>query len=46
MMGFKDLRCARILPGGIELMHAIAKGQMLADGLNQTPADQFHSLAK
>lgn len=46
MMGFKDFRCARILLGGIELMHMIAKGQMQADGLNQTPADQFYSLAK
>ena len=41
MMGFKDFRCARILLGGIELMHMIAKGQMQTDGLNQTPADQF-----
>ena len=46
MMGFKDFRCARILLGGIELMHMIAKGQMQTDGLNQTPADQFYSLAK
>ncbi|AXF05756.1 hypothetical protein CUJ88_45830 (plasmid) [Paraburkholderia hospita] len=46
MMGFKDFRCARILLGGIELMHMIAKGQMQADGLNQTPADQFYSLDK
>jgi transposase-like protein len=46
MMGFKDFRCARILLGGIELMHMIAKGQMQTDGLNQTSADQFYSLAK
>jgi putative transposase len=46
MMGFKDFRCARILIGGIELMHMIAKAQMQTDGLNQTPADQFHSLSK
>lgn len=39
MMGFKDFRCARILLGGIELMHMITKGQIQADGLNQTPAD-------
>lgn len=46
MMGFKDMRCARMLPGGIELMHVIAKGQMQPAGLNQTPADQFYPLAK
>ncbi len=46
MMGFKDFQCARILLGGIELMHMIAKGQMQTDGLNQTPANQFYSLAK
>jgi len=45
-MGFKDFRCARILLGGIELMHMIAKRQMQTDSLNQTPADQFYSLAK
>jgi putative transposase len=28
MLGFKDFRCARIILGGIELMHMIAKGQM------------------
>jgi len=26
--------------------YMIAKGQMHTDGLNQTPADQFYSLAK
>ena len=46
MMGFKSFRCARILLGGIELMHMIAKWQMQTDGLTQTPADQFYSLAK
>lgn len=29
MLGFKTFRCARILLGGIELMHIIAKGQMI-----------------
>jgi putative transposase len=29
MLGcFKDFRCARIILGGIETMHVIAKGQM------------------
>ncbi|MDR6504281.1 transposase-like protein, partial [Burkholderia ambifaria] len=44
MMGFKDFHCARILLGGIEMMHMIAKGQMKGDRKNQTPAEQFYSL--
>lgn len=36
MMGFKNLRCARILLCGIEWMPMIAKGQMHTDGLNQS----------
>jgi transposase-like protein len=44
MLGFKTFRCARILLGGIELMHMIKKGQM--KGISQTPAEQFYSLAK
>jgi putative transposase len=28
MLGSKTFRCARILQGGIEVMHMIAKGQM------------------
>jgi len=46
MLGFKTFRCARILLGGIELMHMIAKGQMKDRGIGQTPAAQFHSLIK
>jgi transposase-like protein len=45
MLGFKKFRCARILLGGIEVMHMIAKGQMEAAGIDQTPAEQFYSLA-
>uniref|UniRef100_UPI003BEECAC3 IS6 family transposase n=1 Tax=Burkholderia arboris TaxID=488730 RepID=UPI003BEECAC3 len=45
MMGFKDFRCARIVLGGIEVMHMIRKGQMKATRKNQTPAEQFYSLA-
>jgi len=46
MLGFKNFRCARILLGGIECMHMIAKGQMkCAPGTHQSPADQFYSLA-
>jgi hypothetical protein len=42
----KKFRCARILLGGIELMHMIAKGQMKADGRNKTSAEQFYSLVR
>ncbi|MGF6303799.1 hypothetical protein OKW42_007152 [Paraburkholderia sp. WC7.3d] len=28
MLGLKNFRCARILLGGIEIMHTIKKGQM------------------
>lgn len=45
MLGFKTFRCARILLGGIELMHMIAKGQMKDSGIGQTRAEQFNSLA-
>ena len=46
MIGLKKFRCARILLGGIELMHMIAKGQMKADGRNKTSAEQFYSLVR
>ncbi len=45
MLGFKTFRCARILLGGIELMHMIAKGQMKDSGSGKTRAEQFNSLA-
>jgi len=46
MLGFKDFRCARILLGGIEVMHMIVKGQMnCARGTQPSAADQFYSLA-
>jgi putative transposase len=45
MLGFKTFRCVRILLGGIELMHMIAKGQMKDSGCGQTRAGQFNSLA-
>lgn len=44
MLGFKTFRCARILLGGIEMMHMIVKGQMKDAGIAQTPAQQFYSL--
>jgi putative transposase len=46
MLGFKTFRCARILLGGIELMHMIKKGQLKDSGNGQTPADLFYSLTK
>ncbi|WP_232455492.1 transposase, partial [Burkholderia ubonensis] len=45
MMGFKDFHCARVLLGGIEVMHMIAKGQMKDDRKNRTLAEQFYSFA-
>ncbi|SAL49968.1 integrase catalytic region [Caballeronia sordidicola] len=47
MLGFKSFRCARIILGGIELMHMIAKGQMKSDdGRYRSVAEQFYDLAK
>ncbi len=47
MLGFKSFRCARIILGGIELMHMIAKGQMKSDdGRRRSVAEQFYDLAK
>ena len=46
MIGFKSLRCGRILRGGIELMHMIDKGQLQDGRMSQTSAEQFYSLAK
>jgi hypothetical protein len=47
MPGFKSFRCARVILGGIELMHMIAKGQMKSDGAwHRSVADQFYDLAK
>ncbi|KJK24001.1 transposase [Burkholderiaceae bacterium 16] len=46
MLGFKDFRCARILLGGIELMHMIAKDQMQChEGSSPSAVQQFYSLA-
>lgn len=45
MLDLKDFRCARILLGGIELMHMIAKGQLqYQEGSNPSAAQQFYSL--
>jgi transposase-like protein len=46
MLGFKSFWAARCTIAGIEVMHAIRKGQLMATGnLLQTPAEQFYSLA-
>jgi putative transposase len=46
MLGFKSSRCARILLGGIELMHMIAKGQMkYSRRIHSSAAIQFYDLA-
>jgi transposase-like protein len=46
MLGFKSMRCARILLAGIETMHMIRKGQLASpDGLVTSAAKQFYSLA-
>ncbi|MGF6368011.1 putative transposase [Paraburkholderia sp. RAU6.4a] len=44
MIGFKKFRSARVLIGGIEVMHMIVKGQMKGNRTGQTPAEQFYSL--
>ncbi|WP_460431451.1 IS6 family transposase [Azotobacter salinestris] len=46
MLGFKRFRCVRFILAGIEIMHAIAKGQMHFEGsIRPSPAQQFYSLA-
>jgi len=46
MPGFKTFRCARILLGGIAVMHMIAKGLMkCAHATHPSAADQFYNLA-
>ncbi|MFC0711835.1 transposase [Azorhizophilus paspali] len=46
MLGFKRFRCVRFILAGIEIMHAIAKGQMHFEGsIRLSPAQQFYSLA-
>jgi putative transposase len=46
MLGFKALRCARIMLDGIETMHMIRKRQLAcSDSQATSPASQFYSLA-
>jgi putative transposase len=46
MLGFKSFWAARCTIAGMEVMHAIRKGQLVNAGeVYQTPAEQFYSLA-
>jgi transposase-like protein len=46
MLGFKSFWAARCTLAGIEVMHAIRKGQLGTTGpVFQTPAEQFYALA-
>ena len=46
MLGFKSFWAARCTIAGIEVMHAIRKGQLLtAANESHTPAEQFYALA-
>jgi putative transposase len=46
LLGFKSFWAACCTIAGIEVMHAIRKGQLLCTGtLSQTPAEQFYALA-
>ena len=44
MLGFKSFRCARVILGGIEIMHMIRKAQLRSnDGSLLSAALQFYS---
>jgi transposase-like protein len=46
MLGFKSFWAARCTIAGMEVMHAIRKGQVITSGdLPQIPAEQFYALA-
>ena len=46
MLGFKSFWATHCTIAGIEVIHAIRKGQLLcARTLPQTPAEQFYALA-
>ncbi len=46
MLGFKSFWAARCTIAGIEVMHAIRKGQLVTTGnALHTPAEQFYALA-
>jgi len=46
MLGFKSFWATCCTMAGIEVMHAIRKGQLAITGtMSQTPAEQFYALA-
>jgi len=46
MLGFESFWAARCTIAGMEVMHAIRKGQMVTTGnVPQTPTEQFSALA-
>lgn len=47
MLGFKSFRTARVVLGGIELIHMIRKGQVASDvgKVDRSPAATFYGLA-
>ncbi len=46
MLGFKSLVAAGCTSAGIDIMHAIRKGQLATIGSeSHTPAEQFYALA-
>jgi transposase-like protein len=46
MLGFKSFWAARCTIAGLEVMHAIRKGQLVSTGsTSPTPAEQFYALA-
>jgi transposase-like protein len=46
MLGFKSFRCARVILGGVEIMHMIRKGQLRSNaGSSLSAAQEFYSLA-
>src|SRR4029450_3206150 len=42
MLGFKSFWAARYTIAGIEVMHAIRKGELAVIDAHQTPADEFY----
>jgi putative transposase len=45
MLGFKSFWAARCTIAGMEVMHALRKGQLMVTDTRQTPAEQFYALA-
>ena len=46
MLGFKSFWSARCTIAGMEVMHAMRKGQLVTPGnVGQTPAEQFSAFA-